>query len=900
MKSKKFVLVVSPRLYQTCLAGLSCLATLTALAVINPPQTYVLADDLTVARSQTQAPVKDVTRTIVVVDQSGNELHRTIQSPHQLSSGQSVWPDYFAPDVAGYSPTSKDDLQVASQTVGPQSKDETVKLTFAKDNDQIQSQSKVGVQFEWRLVDDQGQELHQADQMVYAVPGTSVKTPDPLRNSRFVADVPRSVKVYPGGPQTYQLTVEPVGLGHPTERTVSRQIVLEYPNGSQKTHTDVLLFSKKYQFNNWGKALQLGEWTPETTWKLPEFVLPKVLGYNAGRQSVSSREVPSSYLDHPERLKELNMHLKYRPNPSKKEERTLTRIIILHAPGEPDTRVTQVVKASRMVYQDPFDGPEKGPWAYDGSFPAYRVPSKAGFQADVEEVPALNPATFPERADSTTVAVEYTPLVTQTTEERTVTRKVIWRVPGRPDTTTIQKVGAVRTVYHHQRKGETSASAWHFLSDFPELEVPAVAGFHAPLAKVTALKPTEAMVDGEAPDVLVVYEPDIKTEEDAKQQAGGVSQQPTSEAGPAQDAGSSQSADRTVSATPDSTAVSEDRSPASASSAGVQQTDQTDVNDKDTQASFAEQVKSQQSGDAISIKENPTVSEVTNPKENVKTQLSEKSATDNRPVAGGAGGRAETGSRDAATSSGLAVDKSQPGSQAELLEDGPTSASAVSQATSEVNQHHQESPDFDLFGNDISESEPTASSSVGKTSQVVNAQSITDLPQPKKRTKKVIELPWWQNSATTNDLASQSAERVTNKKPVTQSNDFLTAYQNVAKPVSSTAVVPANQTQLADSRAAQPSLADPFQDGNAQAGSSTATDDEAASTLNDADDPTILPGSLAGKPVSASPSASIDVAPAQRSLPQTGNVDNKTTFLGLVITAIAGFFGFHSFKGKRR
>ena len=889
MKSKKFVLVGHPRLYQTCLAGFSCLATLTALAVINPPQTYVLADDLAVARNRDQTPVKDVTRTIVVVDQSGNELHRTIQSPHQLSSGQSVWPDYFAPEVAGYSPTSKDDLQVASQTIGPQSKDETVKLTFAKDSGQSQSQSKVGVQFEWRLVDAQGQELHQADQMVFAAPGTSVKTPDPLHNSRFVAAVPKSVKVYPGGPQTYQLTVEPVGLGHPTERTVSRQIVLDYPDGSQKAHTDVLHFSKKYEFNNWGKALQLSEWTPQTTWKLPEFVLPKVLGYNAGRQSISSREVPSYYLDHSERLKELNMHLKYRPNPSKKEERTLTRVIILHTPGEPDNRVTQAVKASRMVYQDPFDGSEKGPWAYDGTFPAYQVPIKAGFQAKVDEVPALNPATFPERADSTTVAVDYTPLVTQTTEERTVTRKVIWRVPGRPDTSTTQKVGAVRTVYHHQQKGKLSASAWHFLSDFPELEVPAVAGFHAHLAKVTALKPTEAMVDSEVPAVLVVYEPDIKTKEEAKQQAGGVSQQPTSEARPVQDSVSSLSADRTASATPDRTAVSEGRPAASASSAGVHQTDQPKASAKqvDHQASFAEQVKSLKSGDAVSIEEKPTDSQVANPKD---TELSQKSATEDQSVAGGADGLAQTGSRDAASSSGSAVDKSQPSSQAEAPEDGPASTSTIDQATPEVHQH-QES-----VGNNTSESESAASGSVGKARQAVNAQSITDLAQPKKQTKKVIKLPWWQNSST-NDLASQTARRAVNK--VTQSNDSLTVYQEIAKPESSTAAVTTSQTQLVDSRATEPPLTDPFQDGNTQAGVPTATDDAAPVTIG-ADDPQILPGSSAGKSANAGSSASIDVAPAQSSLPQTGNVDNKTTFLGLVVTAIAGLFGFHSFKGKRR
>lgn len=901
MKSKKFVLVVRPRLYQTCLAGFSCLATLTALAVINPPQTYVLADDLTVASNQTQAPVKDVTRTIVVVDQSGNELHRTVQSPHQLSSGQSVWPDYFAPEVAGYSPTSKDDLQVASQMVGPQSKDETVKLTFAKDNGQSQSQSKVGVQFEWRLVDNQGQELHQADQMVFAAPGTSVKTPEPLRNSRFVSDVPKSVKVYPGGPQTYQLTVEPVGLGHPTERTVSRQIVLEYPDGSQKTHTDVLHFSKKYQFNKWGKALHLSEWTPQTTWKLPEFILPKVLGYNAGRQSVSSREVPSYYLDHPERLKELNMHLKYRPNPSKKEERILTRVIILHTPGEPDTRVSQVVKASRLVYQSPFDGPEKGPWTYDGSFPAYQVPNKAGFQASVNELPALNPATFPERADSITVAVEYTPLVTQTTEERTVTRKVIWRVPGRHDTTTIQKVGAVRTVYQYQQKGKPSTSAWHFLSDFPEQAVPAIAGFHAQLAKVTALKPTEAMVDGDVPDVLVVYEPDIRTEKDAKQQAGGVSQQPTSEAGPAQDSGSSLTPDRTVSATPDSTALSEDKPDANESFAGVHQADQADVNDKQmgNQASFAEQVKSQESGDTVSIKKKPTVSQVVKPKAKEKTKFSEKSTAEDQFVAGGADGLAEIGSRDALTSSGPAVDKSQPSSQAEPPADGPTSTSTISQATPELDQHHQENADFVLDLNNSSELESATAGSVGKANQADNPLSITDLTHSKKQTRKVQELPLWQNSST-NDLASQPAERVKNKKPVTQSKDSVTVYEESAKQDSSTAAVPLNQTPFVDSQATQPSLTDPFQDGNAQAGVSTANDDGVAPTLIDADDPTILAGSLAGKPASTGFSTSVDVAPAQSHLPQTGNVDNKTTFLGLVVTAIAGFFGFHSFKGKRR
>lgn len=515
-------------------------------------------------------------------------------------------------------------------------------------------------------------------------------------------------------------------------------------------------------------------------------------------------------------------------------------------------------------------------------------------------MPALNPATFPERADSITVAVEYTPLVTQTTEKRTVTRKVIWRVPGRPDTTVVQKVGAVRTVYHHQQKGKSSASAWHFLSDFPELAVPAVAGFHAQFAKVAALEPTETMVDGEASDVLVVYEPDIKTEEDAKQQASVVSQQPTSEARPGQDTVSSLASDRTVSASPDTTAVSESRPTASESSAGVQQTAQANVNDKqmDNQVSFAEQVKPQESGEAISIKEKPTVSQVANPKDNVKTEFSEKSAAEDNSVAGGADALAETDSRDVATSSGSAVDKSQPSSQAELAEDGPTSTLAISQATPEEDQYYQESAGLDLVGNsNPSESESAASGSVGKASQIVKAQSITNLPELKKQTKKVIELPWWQNSST-NDLASQPTERGTNKESVIPSNDSLTVYQGIAKQDSSTAV-PNSQTQLVDSRATQPSLTDPFQDGNAQAGVSTAMDDEAIPTLIAAD-PASLPKLSAGKATSARSSASIDVAPAQSPLPQTGNVDNKTTLLGLVATAIAGFFGFYSFKEKRK
>lgn len=317
------------RFYQACLVGLSSLATLSALALVNPPQSYVLADTSVssitqpLEASSPEIPVPSVTRTIQAVDPDGNVLHQTIQQAQSdpLRKGQPAWPDYIIPRIEGYHPANNQAQEVMSKAIDANTKDETVRVKYKKGDGEAKPGEVTSINFAWVWFDADGQQHTAFYPNKFSPVGIDAPAPSAPKNARIVTKLPKTFHIYPGSGVTYQLRIAPDGI-QPQTRTVTRTIDLKLPDGTHQVKKQSLTFHQDLRFNEEPAGFELTKWLPESGWSFDEFQLPKFDGYTCGQKVVSKYELTPAVLDQEGTAPELNVVLTYQPINDEKPNKT--------------------------------------------------------------------------------------------------------------------------------------------------------------------------------------------------------------------------------------------------------------------------------------------------------------------------------------------------------------------------------------------------------------------------------------------------------------------------------------------------------------------------------------------------------------------------------------------------
>lgn len=319
MYSKRNNLFTQPRFYQTCLIGISSIATLTALALINPPHSYVLADtNSSVTRPlstvSAQTPVPQVTRTIQAVDQEGNVLNQVVQHAEAdpLRPGQSIWPDYFMPRIEGYYPSNNQAQQVMPADVNRESHDEIVKVKYKKGDGVMKKGTTSSVNFAWVWYDTNGQQQTAFYPNQLTPSGVNAPAPAAPKHAKIVSKIPKSFYIYPGMGVTYHLRIQPVGI-EPQTKTITRTINLELPDGTHQIKKQALTFHQDVIFNEDPAGFKLTAWIPTAGNVFNEYQLPEFQGYTCGQTVVPKLAVTKQLLEQSAELPELNVSLVYHP-----------------------------------------------------------------------------------------------------------------------------------------------------------------------------------------------------------------------------------------------------------------------------------------------------------------------------------------------------------------------------------------------------------------------------------------------------------------------------------------------------------------------------------------------------------------------------------------------------------
>ena len=266
------------------------------------------------------------TRTIVVTDPSGkttkvtqtvnftrtatfDEVTGEITYSDWISSEPTEWPEYTAPEVAGYTATSS----VSAKTVTAETADETVNISYTANN----QTGKIS------YVDSQGNEVGQTALTGKTDQSVAV-TPEAPSGWRIVSgqDIPKSVTATATGIPTVTVKVEhsttivtpkkpekdiPTGPvpGDPSKdyekmesltASPTRTIVVTDPSGRTANVTQTVNFTRMATFDEVTGEITYSDWISSEPTEWPEYTAPEVAGYTA-TSSVSAKPVTAETAD---------------------------------------------------------------------------------------------------------------------------------------------------------------------------------------------------------------------------------------------------------------------------------------------------------------------------------------------------------------------------------------------------------------------------------------------------------------------------------------------------------------------------------------------------------------------------------------------------------------------------
>lgn len=426
MKFSKNYRVTKPTLSQVCLTGAACLATLTVMALGNGQQTFVLADSqpselvASPSASQQQTP----TRTVVIVDNQGQELHREVQQgvANPNDRNQLMWPDYFAPNINGYHPKDDNGQELRGQILNNDTTDQTVKLTFEKDSGAPAKGQPAKLRFDWHAVLPDGSEQLMQDNERAVKVGDKVPTPAQLVDAAFLSSVPKEFTIQHGGLTVIQLTVYPTLQG-PLKKTVVRTINITFPDGHKKVIKQALSFHRMPHIGNFfsrGCFFSFQSWQPFTSKSFAEIPLPEFPGYTCGFESVHEIELADVFINNPAKFPHVfNVNIVYQTlNIKSVEKQAVKRRIILRVPGQDDQIIEQSVTATRTVLTERYTEKKTfEKWQFQKDFPAIKLPEFAGFTPPVSEVSALKPTVDMLEKGVSDVVINYEPQATSPDEK---------------------------------------------------------------------------------------------------------------------------------------------------------------------------------------------------------------------------------------------------------------------------------------------------------------------------------------------------------------------------------------------------------------------------------------------------------------------------------------------------